>query len=94
MPNRLLKEGIEELSRLSLTELQAIKGIGLVKALQIKAVFEFEKRHKISKNNGKAMKSAKDVYDYVSPKLSGLDVKDPLDLRAFTPLSHECKKSF
>lgn len=43
MPNRLLKEGIEELSRLSLTELQAIKGIGLVKALQIKAVFEFEK---------------------------------------------------
>jgi len=95
MSNKLLsKYPLEKLSGMSLAELQQIEGIGPAKAAQIKAVFEFEKRHKISKNNGKAMKSAKDVYDYVSPKLSGLDVKDPLDLRAFTPLSHECKKSF
>jgi DNA repair protein RadC len=71
--NRLLKEGIEELSKLSLRELQAVKGIGVVKALQIKAVFELMKRLKTSKQEGKVMKTAKDVYDYACPKMAGLD---------------------
>ena len=43
MSNRLLKEGIEELSKMSLTELRGVKGVGEAKSLQIKAVFEFGK---------------------------------------------------
>jgi DNA repair protein RadC len=45
----------------------------VVKALQIKAVFELMKRLKTSKQEGKVMKTAKDVYDYASPKMAGLD---------------------
>ena len=74
MSNRLLsKYGIDKLSDLSLTELQQIKGIGPAKAMQVKALFEFNKRHNISKTNGKPITCAKDVFDYASPKLSGLD---------------------
>ncbi len=74
MSNRLLsKYGINNLSNLSLTELQAIKGIGPAKSMQIKALFEFNKRHNLSKQDGKVIKSAKDVFDYCSPKLNGID---------------------
>jgi DNA repair protein RadC len=74
MSNRLLsKYGIDKLSDLSLTELQQIKGIGPAKAMQIKALFEFNKRYNISKTNGKPITCAKDVFEYASPKLSGLD---------------------
>ncbi len=74
MSNRLIsKYGIDKLSNCSLAELQEIKGIGNAKASQIIALFEFNKRHNISKQNGKPIKTAKDVFDYCSPKLSGLD---------------------
>ncbi|MFH1505981.1 MAG: UPF0758 domain-containing protein [archaeon] len=74
MSNKLLSRfPLEKLSGMSFPELQQIEGIGPAKAAQIKAVFELMKRYKISKNDGKVIKSAKDVYDYVSPKLSGLD---------------------
>ncbi len=73
MSNRLLsKQGIEKLSELSLTELQEINGIGPAKAMQIKAVFEFNKRYNQSKQEGKIIKSAKDVFEYCSPSLSNL----------------------
>ncbi len=74
MCNRLIKTyGIEKLSSLSLKELQRIKGIGPAKAMQIKAVFEINKRVNIHINEGKQIKSAKDVYDYCSPLISDLD---------------------
>jgi len=74
MSNRLIsKYGVDKLSNCSLAELQEIKGIGNAKASQIIALFEFNKRHNISKQNGKPIKTAKDVFDYCSPKLSGVD---------------------
>jgi len=74
MSNRLIKEyGLDKLSECSLNELQEIKGIGLAKACQIIALFEFNKRHAISKREGKPIKCAKDVYEYAQPLLSGKD---------------------
>jgi len=74
MSNRLLsKHGIDKLCDLSLKELQEIDGIGPAKAMQIKALFEFNKRHSLSRQNGKPIKSAKDVYDYASQRLSSND---------------------
>ena len=74
MSNRLIsKYGVDKLSNCSLTELQEIKGIGNAKASQIIALFKFNKRHNISKQNGKPIKTAKDVFEYCSPKLSNLD---------------------
>jgi len=71
MSNRLIsKHGIDKLSDLSLKELQEIKGIGPAKASQIKALFEFNKRHNLAKKNGTPIKSAKDVFEYASHILS------------------------
>lgn len=71
MGNRLIsKFGIEGLSGLSLCELQKISGIGPAKAMQIKAVFELNKRHKLSKVRGAQIKSAKDVFEYASQRLA------------------------
>ena len=74
MSHRLINEyGLDKLSDLALNELQEIKGIGFAKACQIIALFEFNKRHAISKRAGKAIKCAKDVYEYAQPLLSGKD---------------------
>ncbi|OQX21222.1 MAG: hypothetical protein BWK75_03655 [Candidatus Altiarchaeales archaeon A3] len=71
MSNRLIKEyGMEKLSECSLKELQKIKGIGLAKACQIIALFEFNKRSNISKNHIiKKITCAKDVFDLFYEKL-------------------------
>lgn len=72
--NRLIsKYGIGKLSGCSLKELQEIKGIGRAKACQIVALFEFNKRHNLAKQNGRPIKSSKDVFEYCLPKLSGAD---------------------
>ena len=74
MSNRLIsKYGIDKLSYCSLKELQEIKGIGKAKASQILALFEFNKRHNLAKQNGKPIRSAKDVFNYISPKVNNLD---------------------
>jgi len=74
MSNRLLSNyGIDKLASCSLKQLQSIKGIGKAKACQILALFEINKRHSLSKQNGKPIKSAKDVFEYCSPKLSNMD---------------------
>jgi DNA repair protein RadC len=74
MSNRLINEyGLDKLSDLALKELQEIKGIGPAKACQIIALFEFNKRHAISKRDEKPIKCAKDVYEYALPLLSGKD---------------------
>ena len=73
MSNRLIsKYGIDKLSSCSLKELQEIKGIGKAKASQILALFEFNKRHHLAKQNGRPIRSAKDVFEYASSKLNGL----------------------
>jgi DNA repair protein RadC len=74
MSNRLINEyGLDKLSDLALNELQEIKGIGFAKACQIIALFEFNKRHAISKRDEKPIKCANDVYEYALPLLSGKD---------------------
>jgi DNA repair protein RadC len=70
MSNRILSKFGNNLSRISLKELQKIKGIGPAKAMQIAALFEFSKRNSLSKRSGKPLRSAKDVFLYASPKLS------------------------
>lgn len=67
--NKLISRyGLNKLSRLSLTELQEIDGIGPAKAMQILAIFELNKRVK-TQNNGFVIKEAKDVYNYMYPKV-------------------------
>jgi len=74
MSNRLISTyGLSNLSTLSLTELQKIKGIGPVKAMQVKALFEFNKRYNLSRQDKVSIKSAKDVFNYASEKLKDLD---------------------
>ena len=74
MANRLIsKYGVDKLSSCSLKELQEIKGIGKAKASQIIALFALNKRHNLAKQNGKPIRSAKDVYNYCFPKLAGTD---------------------
>lgn len=73
MSNRLISRyGFDNLSCLSLTEIQEIKGIGLAKAMQIKALFELYKRVKGRKVLS-TIKSAKDVFAYLQPRLRDLD---------------------
>lgn len=70
MSGRLItKYGLDKLSECSLKELQEIKGIGQAKAMQILALFEFNKRHNSSKNPIKHIKSAKDVFNLFNKKL-------------------------
>lgn len=70
MSNRLIsKYGLNKLSDLSLKELQEINGIGPAKAMQIKALFEFNKRHNLAKRDGKLIRGAKDVFEYASQRL-------------------------
>ena len=74
MSNRLIsKYGFDKLSSCSLKELCEIKGIGFAKACQIVAVFELSKRHSRSQLQGNLIKTAKEVFEYYSPKMSSLD---------------------
>lgn len=57
------------LSKLSLKELQKIKGIGPAKAMQISALFEFAKRHSATTRNGKSLRTAKDVFHYSKSRI-------------------------
>ena len=71
--NRLIAAyGLDKLAVLSLKELQAIKGIGPAKAMQIKAGFELNKRRVVT-GGSQRIRSAKDVYSYLSEKLQNLD---------------------
>ncbi|MCK5177802.1 MAG: DNA repair protein RadC [Candidatus Aenigmarchaeota archaeon] len=74
MSNRLIsKYGVDKLSACTLVELMEIKGMGAAKACQIISVFELGKRHTFSKKSKALVKNAKDVFDYVRNKMSGLD---------------------
>lgn len=74
MSNRLISMyGGEKLASCSLKELQEIKGIGRAKACQILAMFEFSRRQIKKENPNNSIKSAKDVFDFMSPKVSHLE---------------------
>lgn len=74
LSNRIIsKFGLDKLNACSLSELMSIKGIGKAKAMQIKVLFEFNKRHNLSRQNGKSIKSAKAVYEYASQILNSND---------------------
>ena len=71
--NRLIaKFGLDKLASLSLTELQSIDGIGPAKAMQIKSMFEINKRVKFVRNNVQ-IKCSEDVFEYCSGKLADKD---------------------
>ena len=57
----LLTEKLEDIENLSIEDLKTIKGIGEVKAIIIKAVFELTKRLKINNNLYIKIQSTKDV---------------------------------
>lgn len=70
MSNRLIsKYGLDKLSQCSLKELQEIKGIGFAKACQILALFEFNKRHEMSKRPSKKISSSEDVFNFYKERL-------------------------
>ncbi len=74
LSNRLLSEySLAKLPTLSLKELQQTNGIGLVKAIQIKAAFEFGRRSSVSNSNNFVVRDTKSVYDYASSKIGGSD---------------------
>lgn len=68
--NRLInKYGLDRLFGCSLKELQEIKGIGQAKAMQILALFEFNKRISSIKNSLKKITCAKDIFDLYHERL-------------------------
>lgn len=70
LSNKILSEyTLDKLSELSIKELQGIRGIGLVKAMQIRSVFEINKRLNQQRKNVCIIKNAKDVYNYFSDEL-------------------------
>ena len=72
LSNRLLSH-FDLLSTSSLSELQKLKGIGVARACQLLALFEFSKRFNSSKVIGKKISCSKDVYDFVKSKMVDLD---------------------
>jgi len=73
MSNRIIKEyGLDSLNNLSITELSKIKGIGMAKAMKIKALFELNRRVKVHKNNFQ-IKCAEDVFEYSSKRILSND---------------------
>lgn len=71
LSNKLIFQfGLENLKNLSINELKSINGIGEAKALQIKAIFEINKRIKMGKICETIIKNSKDIINYYSHKLS------------------------
>jgi DNA repair protein RadC len=70
MSNRLIAEyGLDKLFECSLKELQAIKGIGPSKAMEILTIAEIQKRINQAKTPVKKITCAKDVFDYFNERL-------------------------
>lgn len=70
LSNRILSEyTLDKLSELSIMELQKIHGIGAAKAMQIRSVFEINKRLNKQKKIVRIIRNAKDVYNLISDDL-------------------------
>jgi len=73
LSNKLLSSfTLAKLSDCSLTQLQEIKGIGKTKSSQILALFELTRRISLAKSNITKITCAKDVFDYMQPKIGHL----------------------
>ena len=60
---------LEKLADTAQTDLQKIRGIGKVKAMQIIAVFELNKRLHYARNFNKKIKAARDVVEYMEGRI-------------------------
>ena len=68
----IMKYGLNTLSELSIEELREIKGVGLVKAISLKASFEITKRVNAGKIVGVTLNNSSDVVNYYSERLKDL----------------------
>jgi DNA repair protein RadC len=65
---------LTELSRASTEELQKIDGVGFAKSVEIQAAFELGRRLAAEEGTDQSpIKSAKDVFDLMSPEMRSLD---------------------
>ena len=70
MSQRILSTfDISKLSELSINELCSINGVGVAKALQIKAIFELNKRIDLVTKNITKINSSKNIFDLMKPIL-------------------------
>ena len=60
---------LEKLADITPKELQTIRGIGKVKAMQIIAVFELNRRLHYSRNLNKKIKAARDIFEYMAGRI-------------------------
>ncbi|MBU4492871.1 MAG: DNA repair protein RadC [Nanoarchaeota archaeon] len=73
MSNRIIsKFSLEKLSELSLKELESVKGIGEAKAMQIKAIFEINKRVNSGVICERVVNSSEDIAKYYIERMKGL----------------------
>jgi len=73
MSNRIIsKFGLDKLSELSLKELESVKGIGEAKAMQIKAIFEINKRVNSGVICERVVNSSEDIAKYYIERMKGL----------------------
>ncbi|MEI6692318.1 MAG: DNA repair protein RadC [Chlorobium sp.] len=63
------KFGLEKLADTTTRELQKIRGIGKVKAMQIIAVFELNKRLQYTRNTKKKFKASEDIFNYMDGRI-------------------------
>ncbi|MBT4376820.1 DNA repair protein RadC [archaeon] len=73
LSNKLIaKHGLNKIFECSIKELQEINGIGKAKAIQLLVINEISKRCISSKQKSPKIKSAKDAFELMHPKLSNL----------------------
>ncbi|MBA3063853.1 JAB domain-containing protein [Candidatus Woesearchaeota archaeon] len=73
MSNRIIsKFGLDKLSELSLKELESVKGIGEAKAMQIKAIFEINKRVNSGVICERVVNCSEDIAKYYIERMKGL----------------------
>ena len=60
---------LEKLADTAQADLQKIRGIGKVKAMQIIAVFELNRRLHYSRNLNKKIKAARDIFEYMAGRI-------------------------
>jgi DNA repair protein RadC len=63
------KFGLEKLADTTTREVQKIRGIGKVKAMQIIAVFELNKRLQYTRNTKKKFKASEDIFNYMDGRI-------------------------
>jgi len=72
MSNRIIsKFGLDKLSELSLKELESVKGVGEAKAMQIKAIFEINKRVNSGVICERVVNSSEDIAKHYIERMKG-----------------------